>query len=64
MIADVETYTQEQYEEMEKGLTNSINKVLSDFKNKYCVQPFLSVEETDKISVFIVNKSQHHLFKG
>lgn len=64
MTADVDTYTQEQYEAMEKELSDALLKVLDNFKNKYCVQPILSVAETNKISVFIINKAQHNPFKG
>ena len=48
---------------MEKELTESLNKTIKDFKNKYCVQPFLTVEEVEKISVFIVNKATRNTFK-
>lgn len=63
LLADFDTYTQEQYEVMEKELTESLNKTVKDFKNKYCVQPFLTVEEVEKISVFIVNKATRNTFK-
>ena len=63
MSADVDTYTQKEYESMETELKTSLTKVIEQFKNTYCVQPILNIIESDKIEVYILNKVQHNLFK-
>lgn len=64
MIADVDTYTQEQYEAMEKELADSINKTTEDFKNKYCVQPLFEITSPDKLKITIFNRLTEEFFKG
>ncbi len=43
MSADVDTYTQKEYESMETELKTSLTKVIEQFKNTYCVQPILNI---------------------
>ena len=63
MSADVDTYTQKEYESMETELKTSLTKVIEQFKKTYCVQSILNIIESDKIEVYILNKVQHNLFK-
>ena len=63
MSADVDTYTQKEYESMETELKTSLPKVMEQFKNTCCVQPILNIIESDKIEVYILNKVQHNHFK-
>lgn len=59
--ADVDSYTQEQYEQMEKELSEKINNLIEETENKYCVAPTIQKESQDRrVSVFILNKSIHN----
>lgn len=66
MENDVDSYTKEQYAEMEKELAENINRAIKETENKYCVRPILEniqnknrLEPTD---IFIFNKSVHNIF--
>ena len=52
-----DSYTQEQYTKMENDLEDTINKLIEDTANKYCVIPLLKLLKPNVVSVWIVNKT-------
>lgn len=63
---DVDSYTKEQYAEMEKDLAEKINQVIEEIENKYCIYPTLEITESKNrlkpTDIFIFNKSVHNIF--
>ena len=58
---DVDSYTEEQYEQMEKELADKINRLIEETENKYCVAPRIETElPRTRVSVFILNKGIHN----
>lgn len=58
---DVDSYTKEQYEQMEKELADKINQLIKETENKYCVQPMLETKENKRrTDIFIYNKAIHN----
>lgn len=58
---DIESYTKEEYARMEKELTDSINKLIEDTANRYCVQPTIETKSPrTTVNVFILNRGIHN----
>jgi len=58
---DVDSYTKEQYEQMEKELADKINKLMKETEDKYCVQPMLETRNSKtRTDIFIINKAIHN----
>jgi hypothetical protein len=55
LASDIETYTESQYDELEKELENKIADTILEFKNKYLVLPTFKIENSDivKVSLYI-----------
>lgn len=51
LASDKATYSEEEYDELEKELENKIADTISEFKNKYLVLPFLKIENSDNVRV-------------
>ena len=51
LSSDSTTYTETEYDELEKELENKIADTILEFKNKYLVLPSFSVESSDIIKV-------------
>jgi len=57
---DIDSYTKEQYEQMEKELASKINQLIEETENKYCVLPMLETKESKtRTDIFIMNKATH-----
>ncbi len=61
MYNDAESYTFDEYSEMEKNLTESINKLIQEVANKYCVIPVIELLEPNVVSVYIINKTSKRI---
>ena len=58
---DVDSYTEEQYEQMEKELAEKINRLIEETENKYCVLPQIETKENRrKVNICIMNKGIHN----
>jgi hypothetical protein len=51
LASDSETYTESQYDELEKELENKIADTILEFKNKYLVLPTFKIENSDIVKV-------------
>lgn len=51
LASDKTTYTESEYDELEKELENKIADTILEFKNKYLVLPFLKVENSENVKV-------------
>jgi hypothetical protein len=59
--SDVDTFTKEQYQQMEQELADKINQLIKETEDKYCVSPFIEpLNPPRRVSVFIVNKATHN----
>lgn len=58
---DIDSYTQDQYQQMENELAEKINQLIIETENKYCVAALIDpIVSKTRVSVFIINKSQHN----
>ena len=51
LSSDSTTYTETEYDELEKELENKIADTILEFKNKYLVLPFLKIENSENVKV-------------
>ena len=51
LASDKTTYSESEYDELEKELENKIVSTILEFKNKYLVLPFLKVENSENVKV-------------
>ena len=51
LSSDTTTYTESEYDELEKELENKIADVIREFKNTYSVLPFLKIENSENVKV-------------
>jgi len=51
LASDSTTYSESDYDELEKLLENKIAETILEFKNKYLVLPFLKVENSEVVKV-------------
>lgn len=58
---DAESYTFEEYSEMEKTLTESINNLIQETANKYCVIPVVELVEPNVVNIYIINKTSKRI---
>ena len=56
MLTPKETYSNDWYNIKEKEITEKINNLLEDFKNKFCIQPLVKIVSPDKVEVVIFNR--------
>lgn len=61
MYNDAESYTFDEYSEMEKNLTESINNLIQETANKYCVIPIIELPEPNVVNVYIINKTSKRI---
>lgn len=58
LASDRTTYTESEYDELEKELENKISDIVLEFKNKYLVLPTFKVENYDNVRVSLnINRS-------